>query len=154
MDDAEAVIWGEEPIQVVILDEPPVTIIETEAQGPPGAVVRLSAVAGEDLPAHRLIRSDVAGKVFLADFSEDVGEIVGTTVTSALVEESVLYVASGIEIPFPGALPGARYYLGENGQFTTNIPADGLLLWAGLCVRSDFILLQPATPVIRRRLWE
>lgn len=141
-------------IQVVILDEEPITIIETEAQGPPGSVPRLSAVAGGNLPAYRLIRSDGTGAVFLANGAIDEGHLVGTTVTPALMGETVFYVTCGIEIPLPGAIPGTRYYLGSNGEFIKTVPAEGLLVWAGLCVNPDLLLLQPLMPVIRRRVWQ
>lgn len=140
--------------QIVILDEHPITLIETEAQGPPGSIPRLTAAAGESLLPYQIIRSDVSGTVFLADSSHDVGDILGTTISPALVGELVSYVTYGLNIPLAGAVPGARYYLGHNGQFTEIVPDDGLLVLVGLCINQDFILLQPPTPVIRRRAWQ
>lgn len=154
MDDNLQIVTSVDDIQVVILDEEPITIIETEAQGPPGSVTRLSAVAGEDLPPYRIIRSGAGGVVFLADGTVDEGHLIGTTTAPALMGETVFYVTCGIEIPFSGAVPGTRYYLGGSGEFTNTVPVDGLLVWAGLCVNPDMLLLQPLMPVIRRRVWE
>jgi hypothetical protein len=140
-------------IQVIVLDEEPVTIIETSAQGPPGAAPRISAVAGEDIPAYCVIRADASGAVFIADYEEDLGEIIGLSISAAVAGAEVLYTIGGVRIPLLGATPGARYFLGSAGALTTTPPDNGLLKLMCICHEANYVVVSPG-PTIRRRVWQ
>ena len=139
-------------IQVVVIDEKPVTVIETKAQGPPGAALRLIAVAGEAIPIYSVLRVDTTGAVFIADFMEDVGEIIGISLAPATPGAEVIYSPGGIKIPLAGATPGARYFLGSAGALTTTPPTDGLLKLMGVCHDAGYVVVA-MEPTIRRHLW-
>lgn len=139
-------------IQVVILDEEPIAIIKTEAQGPPGASPRLPAIAGEDIATYSVLRSHVDGRVRCADFEVDEGDILGVSVSAAPEGDEVFYVTCGLKIPLAGASPGERYYLGSAGGLTSTPPANGLLRLIGICHEPGSIVLQES-PTIRRRVW-
>lgn len=139
-------------IQVVLLDEEPIAIIKTEAQGPPGAFPSLFAVAGEPIATYSVIRSHVDGRVRRADYEVDEGDILGVSVSAAAVGDTIFYATCGLKIPLAGASPGERYYLGSAGGLTSTPPANGLLRLIGICHEPGSIVLQES-PTIRRRVW-
>lgn len=136
---------------IELIEDGPIKTLEVGIQGPPGTTPGIYAVAGETIGKDQIIRSDPSGKVFLADSSTDIGDILGVSQNNVIADQVLQYTTIG-SIPFAPAVPPKIYYLGSGGNFTESVTVDGLFKIMGVCHTPGFITLQP-NPTIRRHQW-
>ena len=146
---APVVVQGPECAQVVL---------ESCMQGPPGprgpigpaGGAAVERTAGVTLSALTVVWEDVDGKVYPADYRNDIHVfmLLGITTNATQGGGSVSVQRGGVlEDVFWSLAPQQRVYLGANGAVTQTPPEDGYLILVGAAVSPTGVILQFTDPV-------